>query len=196
MAGDLLRVLEGERIPADGRVRRGLAFVDEQVLTGESAPAPVRRATRSSAARSTSTATFSSRSPRPVPRRRSHGSSSWSGRRVRPRERYERLADRVSAWFVPCVTLVAVATFVTHGVWSGWERGLLQGLAVVLIACPCALGLATPLAVWSALGRAAGRQVLFRSGDALERLALVRAVRFDKTGTLTTGAPAAQQPRM
>ena len=86
--------------------------------------------------------------------------------------------------------MVALVTFVTHGLWSGWERGLLQGLAVVLIACPCALGLATPLAVWSALGRAAGAQVLFRSGDALERLAEVRAVRFDKTGTLTTGTPA------
>jgi heavy metal translocating P-type ATPase len=103
---------------------------------------------------------------------------------------YQRLADRVSAWFVPVVSAIALATFLVHGLRFGWDHGVLQGLAVVLIACPCALGLATPLAVWSALGRAAGAQVLFRSGEALEQLAGIRAIRFDKTGTLTTGAPA------
>ena len=189
VAGDILRVLEGERIPADGRIRRGLAFVDEQVLTGESRPVSrqvgdaVLGGTLNldgdllvevSAAGPDGTLTTLIELVRQA--RQAKGS-------------YGRLADRVSAWFVPGVTVVALGTFVSHGLLSGWERGLLQGLAVVLIACPCALGLATPLAVWSALGRAAGAQVLFRSGDALERLAGVRAVRFDKTGTLTTGTP-------
>jgi len=188
--GDMLRVLEGERIPADSRIFRGLAFVDEQVLTGESTPAlrqpgdPVLGGTLNLDGDLLVEVTAA-------------GPEGTLARLIelvrqarQAKGRYGRLADRVSAWFVPGVTVVALVTFVTHGLSSGWERGLLQGLAVVLIACPCALGLATPLAVWTALGRAAGAQVLFRSGDALERLAEVRAVRFDKTGTLTTGTPA------
>ena len=78
--------------------------------------------------------------------------------------------------------------FMMHWAFGSLERGLWAGLAVSLIACPCALGLAAPLAVWSALGNAASQRVLFRSGEALERLAEVAAVRFDKTGTLTTGS--------
>jgi heavy metal translocating P-type ATPase len=104
--------------------------------------------------------------------------------------RYERLADRVTAWFLPTVILVAIGALTWHGVYHGIEQGILAGLAVLLIACPCALGLATPLAVWSALGRAARAQIVFRNGAALEHLALVKAIRFDKTGTLTTGNPA------
>jgi cation transport ATPase len=88
------------------------------------------------------------------------------------------------------VTAIAVAAFATHWACGSLERGLWAGLAVGLIACPCALGLAAPLAVWSALGNAAGRRVLFRGGEALERLAEVAALRFDKTGTLTTGVAA------
>ena len=88
--------------------------------------------------------------------------------------RYQRLADQVASRFVPCVTAVAIVTFgVPLGVGS-FERGCWAALAVVLIACPCALGLAAPLAIWSALGNAAGQGVLFRSGEALERLAEVR----------------------
>jgi len=101
--------------------------------------------------------------------------------------RYERMADRVAAWFTPVVAAIAVATFFGHSVSDGWEAGMLASLAVVLIACPCALGIATPMAIWAAFGRAAESQVLFRNGEALERLATVRGVLFDKTGTLTTG---------
>jgi cation transport ATPase len=85
--------------------------------------------------------------------------------------------------------VLAVITLAWQGYRSGPEEGILAGLAVLLIACPCALGIAPPLALWVALGRAAGAQVLFRNGEALERLATVRAVRLDKTGTLTTGTP-------
>ena len=104
--------------------------------------------------------------------------------------RYQRLADRAATAFVPAVSAIAIAAFGLHWAFGSLERGLWAGLAVGLIACPCALGLAAPLAVWSALGNAAGQRVLFRSGEALERLAEVAAVRFDKTGTLTTGAAA------
>ena len=85
------------------------------------------------------------------------------------------------------VGLLAVVVTAWHGTASGFEQGVLAGLAVVLIACPCALGLATPLAIWTGMGRAAQRQVLFRSVEALEQLARVTTVRLDKTGTLTTG---------
>ncbi len=100
---------------------------------------------------------------------------------------YERLADRVARWFLPLVVVVAIAALAMHTHRSGIDHGVLAGLAVLLIACPCGLGLATPMAVWTALGTASRAGVLFRDGEALERLATIRAVRFDKTGTLTTG---------
>ncbi|MCA9245440.1 MAG: HAD-IC family P-type ATPase, partial [Phycisphaerales bacterium] len=101
---------------------------------------------------------------------------------------YEMWSDRVVAKFVVSTVLLAVAGAVTGGMRGGPGEALMTALAVLLIACPCALGIATPMAVWIALGRAARYGVIFRGGDALERLAGVRAVGFDKTGTLTTGA--------
>ena len=99
------------------------------------------------------------------------------------------MAERASSWFFLIVTPAAIGAFVWHTRQSGLDHGILSALAVVLIACPCALALATPLAVWTALARAAGEQVVLKGGDALERLARVKAVCFDKTGTLTTGHP-------
>jgi heavy metal translocating P-type ATPase len=187
--GDVLRVLAGERIPTDGWVVSGMAFVDEQVLTGESAP----RSRQAGDPILGGTLNIDGELFINVTAAGQEGTLARLVELLRQarlaRGSYQRLADRVSAWFVPVVTAIAIATFFTHGLRSGWEQGLLQGLAVVLIACPCALGLATPLAVWTALGRAADSQVVFRSGEALEQLAGIRAIRFDKTGTLTTGAP-------
>lgn len=186
---DLLRVLPGERFPADGRLVRNVALVDEHVLTGESQPVLKEpgAAILGGTLNLDGDLTIEVAAP---------GASGALARLIemvrearRSKGEYERMADRVSTWFFPAVFAVAIGTFVGHWALGGLERGLLAALSVVLISCPCALGLATPLAVWTALGRAAGVQVLFRSGDALERLASVRAVRFDKTGTLTTGAP-------
>jgi heavy metal translocating P-type ATPase len=187
--GDLLRVLGGERIPADGVVVRGIAFVDDHCLTGES-EAVTRQAGDAVLGGSTNLdgelfVEVTAAGPAGTLARMIE-----MVRRARlAKGHYERLADRISSWFVPIVAAIAVVSFVVVGLHSGWDRGLLRGLAVVLIACPCALGLATPLAVRAALGRAASAQVLFRSGEALERLASVGAIRFDKTGTLTTGEP-------
>jgi heavy metal translocating P-type ATPase len=103
--------------------------------------------------------------------------------------RYERLADRATAWFLPLVAIIALATVACHAYQRGIDHGLLAGLAVLLIACPCALGIATPLAAWVAFGVAAARHVLFQNNEALERLARIDHVCFDKTGTLTTGRP-------
>ncbi len=105
------------------------------------------------------------------------------------RGHYQRLADRVSAWFFPLITGIALLTLIGTLARQGAGAAVQASLSVLLIACPCALGLATPLAVWTALSTAARHQVLFRSGEAIERLATVKAVCFDKTGTLTTGTP-------
>jgi heavy metal translocating P-type ATPase len=103
------------------------------------------------------------------------------------RTRYERLAEQISRWFLPAVLVISIATFAAH-VWLGdTAGGLLSALAVLVIACPCALGLATPMALWAAVGRAAQAGVLVREGDALAALARAKLICFDKTGTLTTG---------
>jgi heavy metal translocating P-type ATPase len=187
---DRIRVLPGERFPADGHVIGNSGLVDERVLTGESVPVLKQPGDRILGG----TLDIDGDLTVEV----THvGEEGALGRVVdlvrRAREtsgRYERLADRTAAVFVPAVWAIALTAFGVHWALGSLERGLLAGLAVGLIACPCALGLAAPLAVWSALGQAAAQRVLFRSGEALERLAEVRAVRFDKTGTLTDGAAA------
>jgi heavy metal translocating P-type ATPase len=185
--GDEIRILPGERIPVDGRVVRGTASVDEQILTGESQPI-VRRASDLVCAGTlnldgdviieTTVPPGAGTLPRLIELVR---------RAREARGHYQELADRLSGLVFPVVGATAIATFGWHWYAAGLDHGLMAALAVVLVACPCALGLATPLAVWAALGTAARRQVLFRSGEALERLADIRALRFDKTGTLTTG---------
>lgn len=186
--GDQLRILPGERLPVDGCLARGSAAIDQQIVTGESEPA----------IKGPGDAVFG-------------GALNLDGELIvrvtaGPREgtlqrlvaavqqarlakgRYQRLADRVARWFLPAVAIIAIVTFSVHWQAEGFEHGVLAGLSVVLIACPCALGLATPMAAWAALGTASRGGVLFRDVCALERLAEARLVAFDKTGTLTTGA--------
>jgi P-type Cu+ transporter len=190
--GDLLRILPGERFPADGMVEHNAALVDEQVLTGESRPVLKEPGGRILGGTLNLDGDL-------VVKVSAAGTESTLSRVVElvkqarmSKGRYQRLVDRISSWFFPVVASIAVAAFAIHWAVGSLEQGLMAGLAVSLIACPCALGLATPLAVWSAIGQAAEHQVLFRSGEALERLADIRAVRFDKTGTLTTGTAIVQ----
>jgi heavy metal translocating P-type ATPase len=191
--GDLLRVRPGERFPADGRVAGNTALVDEQVLTGESRPVLKEPGARILGGMLNLDGEL-------IVEVTAVGARGTLARLVElvkdaraSKGRYQRLVDRISSWFFPVVAAVAVLAFLYHAATTSLDRGLLAGLAVSLIACPCALGLATPLAVWSAIGQAAGQQVLFRGGEALERLAEVGAVRFDKTGTLTTGTAEVQE---
>ncbi|MFO0807634.1 MAG: cation-translocating P-type ATPase [Gemmataceae bacterium] len=185
--GDILRVLPGERVACDAVLLQHAATFDEQLLTGESQPVvkdigdPVRAGSlvvdgdvwlEATAAVAESTAVRFLALVR---------------QSLEARGGYERLADRVTRLFLPIVAIVAIAASVGHALTSGVSAGVFAGLAVVLIACPCALGVATPLAVWAAVGRAARLGVLFRTPVALERLGSVQAARFDKTGTLTTG---------
>ena len=186
--GNLLQVRAGERFPTDAVLFDGETTVDEQVFTGESIPVSRRPGDRVLAGTVNldghvvvkATAAF---------REGSFGRLLQLLQDARlSRGHYQRLADRVSAWFFPLITGVALLTLIVY-----WHRGAGEAvqcsLSVLLIACPCALGLATPLAVWTALSTAVKHQVLFRSGEAIERLATVKTVCFDKTGTLTTGSP-------
>ncbi|MFO1000846.1 MAG: HAD-IC family P-type ATPase [Planctomycetaceae bacterium] len=186
--GDHLEIRAGERFPVDCTLIEGRTTVDEQVFTGESVP--VARVTGDRLLGGTvnldgnviveATAVFKAGS---------FGRLLQLLQEARlSRGHYQRLADRVSAWFFPLITGVAALTLLAH--WStGIGVAVQHALSVLLIACPCALGLATPLAVWTALSTAAKHQVLFRSGEAIERLAIVKSICFDKTGTLTTGSP-------
>lgn len=187
--GDLLRVIAGERFPVDGTVTAGEASVDQQMVTGESIPAD------KCAGDQVYSGTLNIDGDLRVEVTAADGQETVSrliamvraARSVKGPQ--ELLADRIATWFVPIVCAIAIAAAWYQGQMYGLDRAIMTGLAVVLIACPCALGLATPMAVWTALGRAAQCGVLFRSGMVMQQLAGIRFACFDKTGTLTDGEP-------
>jgi heavy metal translocating P-type ATPase len=189
VAGATFRVLPGERIAADGTIVRHRASLDPQVVTGESVPTVV----------GPGQTVLSGMLVLDGPLEIVASTSAGEGMLARlveavrdataARSRYERLAERISRWFLPLVALIALATSAVHAWLGDAGGGLLAALAVLTIACPCALGLATPMALWAAVGRAAQAGVLIRDGDALSALASARTAAFDKTGTLTTGTP-------
>ncbi|MEZ6058661.1 MAG: cation-translocating P-type ATPase [Planctomycetaceae bacterium] len=191
--GDALRIHSGERIPADGLLHSGRATVDEQLLTGESWPVekthgdPLTGGTLNLEGDAILRVTV-------PPNEGTLHRLVAAVRESRLRQgAYQNLADRIARCFFPIVGLIATATLIGHGLSSGWGTGLLNALAVVLIACPCALGIATPMAVWAAIGSAARRGIVIGSGETLEKLAAIKAVRIDKTGTITTGQPTIQR---
>jgi Cu+-exporting ATPase len=191
--GDRLRVRPGERIPVDGEVIDGTTTVDESMVTGE--PIPVEKSTGSAVTGGTVNGTGSV-----VIEARRVGSDTLLARIVRlvgeaqrSRAPIQRLADIVSGWFVPIVIAVAIVTFAVWA-WIGPEprlaHGLVNAVAVLIIACPCALGLATPMSIMVGTGRGAELGVLLRNAEALEVLEQVDTLVVDKTGTLTEGKPA------
>jgi cation-transporting ATPase V len=189
--GDLLRVLPGERIPTDGEVTEGASAVDESMLTGESAPVS------KSAGDTVAGATVNAGGMLTV-RATRVGADTALARIVRMVEdaqaskgQAQRLADRVSALFVPAVLLVALGSFAAWATVGGDPlAGLVAAVAVLIIACPCALGLATPTAIMVGSGRGAELGVLIKSVEALERTRSITTVVLDKTGTLTRGSMA------
>lgn len=187
--GDVIRVLAGERIPLDGRLRRGHGVIDEQFFTGESAPAEKRpgESVLGGSLNLDGELIIEVTAP---PNGGALGRLVAAVREARlSKGYYQRLSDSWSQWFFPIISLIAMASFFWQGLSGDWEHGLFSAMSVVLIACPCALALATPLAIWTALSAAASKGVLCRSGAALEKMATLRALRWDKTGTLTTGSP-------
>lgn len=186
--GALVRVLPGERVPCDGVVRGQPATVEEHLVTGESGGVVKEPGDSVYGGSLSVDGTLLLEVTAPANAGTLARLVEMVRAALRSKGRYERLADRLTTLFLPAVVAIALAAFGWHATRHGLAAGILAGLAVILIACPCALGLATPMALWAALGRAAEHQVLFRHGEALERLATIRAVRLDKTGTLTTGA--------
>ena len=191
--GDRLRVRPGEKVPVDGEVVEGHSHVDESMLTGE--PIPVEKAPGSRVIGATLNGTGSL-----VVRADKVGADTVLSQIVqlvaqaqRSRAPMQRMADKVAFWFVLAVLGVAVLTFFGWGLFGpalSWTYAVLNAVSVLIIACPCALGLATPMSIMVATGRAARVGVLFRDAEAIERLCTIDTLVVDKTGTLTEGRPA------
>jgi len=190
--GDRLRVRPGERVPVDGVVLDGASTVDESMISGE--PIPIEKAAGAAVTGGTvnRTGTFVMRADRVGGDTLLARIVRLVGEAQRSRAPIQRLADRVSAWFVPAVVLVAAATFLVWALLGPEPRlahALVNAVAVLIIACPCALGLATPMSIMVGTGRGAEAGVLVRNAEALELLEQVTTIVVDKTGTLTEGKP-------
>ena len=192
-AGERLRVRPGEKIPVDGRVVEGQSSVDESMLTGE--PMPVEKSVGDRAVG----ATINQTGTLVIVAERVGADSllaqivSLVAQAQRSRAPLQRLADQVSAWFVPSVIVIAALTFAAWWFFGPEPRlayALVNAVAVLIIACPCALGLATPISIMVASGRGAQLGVLFRDAQAIENLREVDTLVLDKTGTITVGRPA------
>ena len=190
--GDLLRVRPGEKIPIDGVIIEGRSNIDESMITGE--PMPVDKGTGESVIGATvnQTGTF-------VMRAEKVGSETLLAQIVhmvaeaqRSRAPIQKLADTVSGYFVPAVIAIAVLTFIAWAIWGpapAMAYGLVNAVSVLIIACPCALGLATPMSIMVGVGRAAQNGILVKNAEALETTERVTHLVTDKTGTLTAGKP-------
>jgi Cu+-exporting ATPase len=190
--GDLLRVRPGEKVPVDGVVVEGLSSVDESMITGEPIPVEKQAGDRVVGATVNGTGSFVMRAERVGSETLLSQIVQMVAEAQRSRAPIQKLADVVSSYFVPAVVLIAVITFIVWSIWGPEPRmahGLVNAVAVLIIACPCALGLATPMSIMVATGKAAQNGVLFRNAEAIEVMREVDTLVVDKTGTLTEGKP-------
>lgn len=191
--GDRLRVRPGEKIPVDGDIEQGRSNVDESMVTGESLPVTKEAGAKAIAGTLNQSGAL-------IITARKVGADTMLAQIVqlvsqaqRSRAPIQRLADQVSGWFVPAVIVVAVLAFIAWALFGpepSLSYGLVAAVAVLIIACPCALGLATPMSIMFGVGRGAHAGVLIRDAEALERMEKVDTLVVDKTGTLTEGRPA------
>ncbi|MCQ9617308.1 heavy metal translocating P-type ATPase [Paenalcaligenes niemegkensis] len=194
--GDRLRVRPGEKVPVDGAVEEGASSIDESMLTGEPLPVSKRVGDKVIGATMNTSGAL-------VIRAEKVGTATVLSQIVqlvaqaqRSRAPMQRMADRVAGYFVMAVVAIAVMTFFVWGFWGpqpSWVYGLINAVAVLIIACPCALGLATPMSIMVATGHGATHGVLFRDAAAIENFRKVDTLIVDKTGTLTEGRPTFEQ---
>jgi Cu+-exporting ATPase len=190
--GDRLRVRPGEKIPVDGIVLEGKSSVDESMITGEPIPVEKQKGDRVTGATVNGTGSLIMRAERVGGETLLAQIVRMVAEAQRSRAPIQKLADQVSGYFVPIVVGAAVLTFVIWGLWGPAPRlahALVNAVAVLIIACPCALGLATPMSIMVAMGRGATAGVLFKNAEAIELVRKVDTLVVDKTGTLTEGKP-------
>jgi Cu+-exporting ATPase len=194
--GDVLRVRPGEKVPVDGVIVEGTSTLDESMLTGEPLPVVRREGEPVVGATLNQTGSFLMRAEKVGADTLLAQIVAMVSEAQRSRAPIQRLADQVAGWFVPAVVLVAVLTFVGWMVWGPEPRlayAIANSVAVLIIACPCALGLATPMSIMVGVGRGAQMGVLVRDAAALERAEKITHLITDKTGTLTEGRPVVRQ---
>ncbi|MGB6384509.1 MAG: heavy metal translocating P-type ATPase [Terriglobales bacterium] len=190
--GDRLRVRPGEKIPVDGVVLDGSSTVDESMITGESIPVEKTADSRVIGATVNGNGSMVMRAERVGSETMLAQIVQMVSQAQRTRAPIQRLADKVAGWFVPAVIAIAVLTFivwVSFGPEPRFAHAIVNAVAVLIIACPCALGLATPMAIMVGTGRGAHAGVLIKNAEALETMEKVDTIVFDKTGTLTEGKP-------
>lgn len=191
--GDMLRVRPGEKVPVDGTVLEGESALDESMLTGEPLPVTKRPGDKLIGATINTSGSLVMRSEKVGTQTMLSQIVQLVASAQRSRAPMQRLADVVAGYFVVVVVLVAITTLIVWGLFGpqpSWVFGFVNAVAVLIIACPCALGLATPMSIMAATGRAATQGVLFRDAAAIEALRKVDTLIVDKTGTLTEGRPA------
>ena len=190
--GDRLRVRPGEKVPVDGEVIEGRSAIDESMLTGESMPVSRSAGDKVIGGAMNQSGAFVMRAERIGRDTVLAQIVQMVAQAQRSRAPIQRLADQVAGWFVPLVISAAVAAFLAWAIWGPEPRmayGLVAAVSVLIIACPCALGLATPMSIMVGVGRGARAGVLIKNAEALERLEKVDTLVVDKTGTLTEGKP-------
>lgn len=190
--GDLLRVKPGEKVPLDGTITDGKSHIDESMITGE--PVPVERSTGDEVIGATmnQTGAFTMRAGKVGSETLLSQIVQMVAEAQRSRAPIQKLADTVAGYFVPAVLLISVITFIVWSIWGpapAMAYAIVNAVAVLIIACPCALGLATPMSIMVGIGRAAQAGILIKDAEALERVEKVNVLITDKTGTLTAGQP-------